>query len=197
MTIAETPDFVMIRQRSINLYRESIMHNNSVRLFFALWPDQATRVAIAETAGQSGLDPRRLLPNQRLHLTLIFLGNVTVARTQVLIEKTAQITVPRFSLCLDRSGWWEGSQILWLGPASVPEELRRLYRQIHQLAVELAIPVPERPYQPHITLARKVNAGMAFQFEPVHWNVRDFCLVVSNTLPDGAEYQIIQRWPLT
>jgi len=197
MTIAEISGFVMIRQRSINLYRESIMHNNSVRLFFALWPDSATRVAIAETAGQSGLDLRRLVPDQKLHLTLVFLGNVTLARTQVLIEKTAQITLPRFSLCLDRSGWWEGSQVLWLAPASVPEQLRRLHRQIHQLAVELTIPVPERPYQPHITLARKVNAGKAFQFEPVRWNPRDFCLVESNTLEDGAEYRIIQRWPLT
>jgi len=167
------------------------------RLFFALWPDSETRTALTNVSRQSGLDSQRLIPGHNLHITIEFLGQVDEGRTKVLIEAASQITVPCFSLLIDSSGWWETARVAWLAPVGLPEELLELYRQLHQLAVESDIPVQERPYRPHITLARKVNALDALEFGPVHWNVRDFCLVESNTLPEGAEYRIIRRWPLT
>ena len=43
----------------------------NLRLFYALWPDQATRAALMRL--QSGLAGRRIAPGN-LHLTLAFLG---------------------------------------------------------------------------------------------------------------------------
>lgn len=167
------------------------------RLFFALWPDPATRTALASASRQIGLDRKRLIPDRNLHLTIEFLGQVDESRIKTLIETASQVTIPCFSLLIDSSGWWKPARVAWLAPGSVPGELLELYRQLHLRAIELGLTVQERPYRPHITLARKVNALDALKFEHVVWNVQDFCLVESNTLPEGVEYQVIQYWPLT
>jgi 2'-5' RNA ligase len=62
---------------------------------------------------------------------------------------------------------------------------------------ECGLAPESRPYQPHITLARKANRGLPVtDIEPIHWSVGDFCLAESVTDPQGARYRILRRWPL-
>jgi len=54
-----------------------------------------------------------------------------------------------------------------------------------------------RPYQPHLTLARKVTARLDLAApESVLWTPVDFVLVSSETRSSGPVYQVLQRWPL-
>jgi len=167
------------------------------RLFFALWPDPGTREKLALVGKNSGLIPEHVVPAQNLHITIAFLGNIAATRVEPLINAMSAISVRRFLLEINRSGWWVRPQIVWLGPEVVPEQLTQLWADIHKLVRERQIPVEARPYRPHITLARKIRADIPLEYAPIHWNVRDFCLVESVTRAEGAEYKIIQHWALT
>ncbi|MEX2354034.1 MAG: RNA 2',3'-cyclic phosphodiesterase [Gammaproteobacteria bacterium] len=167
------------------------------RLFFALWPDTSTSLKLAEVGRESDLDGRRLLPARKLHITIEFPGMVDPACCQELITAAGKVVARRFSLLINTSGWWKRARIAWLAPNPVPAGLSELHQAIHALVLAAGVPVQDRPYSPHITLARNINMPVKLEFEPIYWEVSDFCLVESNTRPQGAEYQIIRRWPLT
>lgn len=166
------------------------------RLFFALWPDETTRRAIA---GLSGSLPSRVrrVPAANLHITLVFLGNVSGKQQEELVAGAGRIECPAFSLLLDRIDWWRKPRIIHAAPTDVPETLLQLVGSLRQLAVDAGISIDQRPYRPHVTLARKVRyAGNLPAPAPVRWPVDDFCLVRSETLPEGARYDVIwHRYP--
>jgi 2'-5' RNA ligase len=54
-----------------------------------------------------------------------------------------------------------------------------------------------RPYRPHIALLRKARGLPGGVLEdPIPWEVREFVLVTSLSVPDGPRYKVLQRWPL-
>ena len=167
------------------------------RMFFALWPDAGTRDRLARVGRRAGIDEDRLVPHRNLHITLAFLGNVGATAQEALQEGAGDVSAGRFTLDITRSGWWRRSGPAWVGPARVPRELKRLHSELSSLAYACGLAVDSRPYRPHVTLARKLKAMPRVEFEPIRWEVREFCLVESRTLPEGPEYRIIRRWPLT
>ena len=64
------------------------------RLFFALWPDPALQAAIAETgeriARTRKIEGRTIAP-ERLHLTLLFLGEVAADAEKRLIAAAGRV----------------------------------------------------------------------------------------------------------
>lgn len=168
------------------------------RLFFALWPDEATRAALYRatraTARHSGGKP--VAPGH-LHLTLLFLGNVPDERLEAVATAAGALRVPPFELSLDRYGWFEAAQVLWLGCREPPPELRPLAGELAHLMTEVAGLRPDpRPFHPHVTLARKVrNPPELDAPRSVAWPVRGFALVESVTDPGGATYSVLQEFP--
>jgi 2'-5' RNA ligase len=62
---------------------------------------------------------------------------------------------------------------------------------------QAGIALDPRPYQPHLTLFRKVNQLPRDLPEPdFDWPISDFRLVESLTHPEGVRYQSLQSWPL-
>ena len=58
----------------------------------------------------------------------------------------------------------------------------------------------DRPFTGHLTLARsrsRVPAGWAGQPVDGSFSVVEVCLVRSETLPEGAYYEVLGRWPLS
>lgn len=52
-------------------------------------------------------------------------------------------------------------------------------------------------FRPHVTLARKVyRSARTIELQPVTWSFTDFVLVDSKTLPEGAVYTVLERFPL-
>ena len=96
------------------------MPEASVRLFFALWPSDAVRAALAEWAkvlhGACGGRPTRA---GNLHMTLAFLGETRLARCDELKRVAAGVAVRRVELVVDQPGYWKHNRIAWAG-ASVP-----------------------------------------------------------------------------
>jgi 2'-5' RNA ligase len=182
------------------------------RLFFALWPpaevaDELTRRA-RELVGGHG----RVIQASNVHLTLAFLGAVETAQ-QACYEKAADEAVGQeFELTLDQFGYWRRSGILWAGCTEESPALRALVARLNERLAACGFQPETRPYRVHLTIARHVRrytgasrggkAAMVLRRErvdpmpPLTWRVSDFTLVESRTLPDGARYQVLHRWPL-
>ena len=170
------------------------------RLFFALWPDAEIRRRLAEVVELLPEDSCRRTPVENLHLTLVFLGNVPDSAVPELKAGAdrLRLQIPGFALRLERNGWWKRSGIVWLAPKHAPPPLLSLAGELRRLSKEAGLSIEERDYRPHLTLARKLKRGPGpLRFEPLHWQVRDFCLVESVTHPQGANYQPMQSWPLS
>lgn len=168
-----------------------------VRLFFAVWPDVKTRENLGAVIGKVPACAGRMVSKDKLHITLLFLGRVSPEQARRLTEAAGRIRAGPFSLTIDKPGWWPRPKVLWLGVSVIPPELLALVNDLRRLAADLDLPVDSRPYEPHITYARKAGRPVLnLEFAPIDWDVREFCLVASDTCPDGAEYKILQRWSL-
>ncbi|MGH8580563.1 MAG: RNA 2',3'-cyclic phosphodiesterase [Gammaproteobacteria bacterium] len=165
------------------------------RMFFALWPDEEVRAAIAALA--SALPGVRPIPPQNLHATLVFLGSITGETRHALECAVDGLCSRPFALALDARGWWRRPQVVWVSASRVPPELVQLVADLNSAAAELGLKTDPRPYQPHVTIARKVNRPADVRaFQPIAWQVADLCLVESVTGSGGAVYCVRRRWPL-
>lgn len=168
------------------------------RLFFAVWPDSAVRDALAAVAQQFPAGRGRVLPPENLHITLVFLGEVDDDCRAQLVERAAAVRAERFDLGLDHSGWWRRPQVAWLAPSAVPGPMVQLVNALTCIARDCGLRVEERSYRAHLSIARRVSRPPpALAFQPIHWEINEFCLTESVTEQGGARYRICDRWPLT
>ncbi|UGQ45801.1 RNA 2',3'-cyclic phosphodiesterase [Massilia endophytica] len=152
--------------------------NHSPKLFFALWPDDAVRSALAKLqAPVQG----RLIPPEKLHLTLAFLGHQPAERLPVLRGILESLSVPPLRLEIDCYGYFTKPRIAWAGMSRIPPELNMLYEDLMaKLGEEGFAPATHGAFRPHITLAREAKAAPPRQpFEAVIWEVREAALVES------------------
>lgn len=163
------------------------------RVFFALWPDENTRQALARATRaavrQCGGKPT---PIENLHVTLAFLGPVTpddLANVEALRPPAAA----PFDLVLDRLELWARAHVLWVGPSETPDALLALERELWNRLVDLGFKRERKPYVPHVTLARKAQAARG-TVSPVTWRIDGFALVESKTGPRNSRYSVLKSW---
>lgn len=159
-----------------------------LRLFYALWPDGATRKALAQW--QHGLRGR-LVPAHNLHITLAFLGNQPAELLPVLKGILNRLDGPSMALELDRLGHFSRSRVAWAGMTEVPPELAQLHAALVRELAENGIRHDDRPqFVPHMTLARHVQRPPdAKAVEPVEWHADHVALVLSPM--NGRPYELL------
>jgi 2'-5' RNA ligase len=171
----------------------------SLRLFFALWPDDDARRALAPIAADVAAERGgRATAEANLHVTVAFLGSVGVERVPALGEAGAGAVadVSPFVLTLDRVGG-AGSQIAWLAPSSVPPALLRLHESVVERLAKLEVDVDRRRYRPHVTLARRcTRAPRRHAVQPVSFPVDRLALIASTPRAGGSRYEALAAWPL-
>jgi len=171
------------------------------RLFFALWPDNRVRASLAQTATDLLGKRIKRVPDANLHLTLAFAGAVTAPIRDCLGAAAGNIRCPAFDLCIDHVGHWPRPRISWIGPTHTPPALWSLAGLLKTALVDCGLQTETRPYQPHITLARKLSAANftrrgGMQIAPVDWSIRRFCLVESVSEPRTVSYRVLASWML-
>jgi 2'-5' RNA ligase len=166
------------------------------RVFFALWPDDMVRRALSGCGEalyrQVGGKPTRA---ESVHLTLLFLGDVPVARVQALQAVGAGAAFEPFTLRLNRVGCWKHNQIAWAAPSQVPPALARLVQALEAGADGEGFRFDRRPYAAHVTLVRKARCVPLTRVDPVDWPVSQFVLVRSELHSEGSRYRTIGQWP--
>lgn len=166
------------------------------RLFFALWPEQGVRAHLAAVLSPAALEGRPVR-GDNLHLTLVFLGSVD-QETRGCIERAAsEVACAPFELVFDTSGYFPRPQVVWIAPSQPPAKLGVLVQVLRDALAPCGLPLEQRPYRPHLTLARKVRRRPALpSITPITWPVDGFSLVESRSHPGGVHYVPLRSWEL-
>lgn len=175
------------------------------RLFFALWPEDTTRAALAESA--AGLRRRlhpvgRWIGAHRYHLTLHFLGDYPVFPEAIAARAAAAaacVQAAPFTLRLDQAASFRNRSIpWWIGPGETPPALKALWRALREQMVAHAVPYDAKlGLKPHVTVLRDAGQPLAVTpLPPVDWAVDRFVLVHSHLGAQSA-YRLLGAWPLT
>jgi 2'-5' RNA ligase len=136
-----------------------------MRLFLAIDLDEAARQAVAaeqrrvaraiQGADRSAL---RWVAPERLHFTLVFLGDVTDAQMPPFVAVVNdRLDARPFVARLTGLGVFPrrgAPKVLWIGVGEGAQEIADLQRRATGLTMRAGIPVEAQPFRPHLTLAR-------------------------------------------
>ena len=169
----------------------SPQHASTVRLFYALWPDEGTRSKLL--ALQNGINGRKV-DADNLHLTLAFLGNQH-RDWLTLLEDVMQSLMPEaFTMQIDAYGYFSKPRIAWAGPTSPPDALMRLQRSLWQGLLDCGLRLkPVVGFRPHVTLARDAEHVDGQLAQAIRWEVGTMALVASVATPGSVHYQLLAR----
>ena len=191
-----------------------------MRLFVAAEPSETVRHASADAGrrlraalGAKGIDHGiRWVPEENLHLTVWFLGEVSDQRATALLDVLrAPLEVPAFTLHAAGLGAFPPSgspRVFWMGVTRGQEELSLLHDAVGARLSPWGFAAEGRSYSAHFTLARvkeplKPAARLAIrqllrETDADAGSCRIDALTVfrSRTLPKGSVYESLLRVPL-
>ena len=171
-----------------------VVTNTFVRLFFALLPPAGVIGEIARH--RAACSARRPVADERLHVTLLLLGEWLAAPPWLLRRVGEAMTTAPLTACrlvFDRIVVGTGSALL---TASEPlRGVERLRRQLGHEAIGLGF-APNAAWRsrPHVTLGYDGVPAPARAIEPISWQAGALALVESRV--GLTEHRMLARWPL-
>jgi 2'-5' RNA ligase len=128
---------------------------SSKRLFVGLeLPSSCKTALLALDPHLSGL---RWLPDEQLHLTLSFLGDVEATAEDRLRKALREVRVPPFFLPLRGVGVFNSRgrpSVAWAGVGKGHPHLFALNRRIQDAALDAGLEANLKPFHPHVTIGR-------------------------------------------
>jgi RNA 2',3'-cyclic 3'-phosphodiesterase len=174
------------------------------RLFLALFPQAHDAACIAESIDalrqHHGLDGQRL-HTDRLHITLLSLGDYAGAVPQALIDAAmaaaATVVHPPMDVVFDRALSFAGRKagknafVLCGRDTAAVNQLGKTLG----LALKLAGLRARPSGKPHMTMLYDERVIEEHAIEPVRWTASEFVLVLSHL--GKTHHEWLARWPLT
>lgn len=166
----------------------------------------AVAAALRERVEQDAPDARvTWIPEERLHLTLRFIGEVDDSLGERVIGALrAPLDVPPFTIGFGALGAFPPKgppRVIWIGVARGRDAVVRAESAISERLGDLGIPKEDRPYSPHVTLARvrqpaglrapTLFAGLSPSLGKR--SVDAITLFQSRLSPKGPTYTVLQR----
>lgn len=155
--------------------------------------------------------PVRWIPDQNLHITLAFIGEVGDDGAAALIDRlSGPWPAAPFPVDVAGAGAFPPSgpmRILWLGIRSGADGLLEMYGELTARLAALGFETEKRPYHPHITIGRAKGASSPASRKAravlgtagIHAGssrVQSLTLFQSRLSPAGARYEPLLRVPL-
>lgn len=190
-----------------------------MRIFIGLDIDDPIRERIARfMEGVHGFaaDARWVKP-ESVHVTLKFIGEKPPAEVEEIRKRLKQLQATTVEISFRGYGFFPNSKsprLFWVG-LEAGDELRRLAAEIDQSMSALRIPKDDRPFSPHLTLARasgrrqqkrnrddsdfkRLQEKLALLPQPEFGSMtaREFCLYESKLGPGGSKYTKLEQFPL-
>lgn len=152
-----------------------------------------------ELADEAG-DAVRWTPEDQIHLTLKFLGHVTVAEIEAL--KGGLVEIPqRLQLRAQGMGGFpsrRNPRVIWVGLTGDLDRLIALQAAIDKLCARKE----EREFHPHLTIGRvrehqRLNANLDrwHDHDFGQWEAHELLLMQSQLSPKGATHSVLARFP--
>ena len=175
------------------------------RVFVALELPEIIRDALTQL--QSGVDGARWRPEESLHLTLQFIGDVDRHLLRDVSDALNSLRAPSFSLTLSGCGFFGDKQprSLWAG-VEASSSLVGLQEKIETALRRAGAPIETRKFRPHVTLAyvKGVTSDQAAQYCTMHglfscgpFPVAEFHLFESFLGGETPYYEILESYSLS
>jgi 2'-5' RNA ligase len=179
-----------------------------MRLFIAI-PLASEVVGALERLSQSlrsSNEGLRWSSSETWHITLQFLGETSVERYGCLAERLGTIRAPAVPVWLHGTGFFDRAGVFFAG-VNVSPELRQLAKLIIAATSQCGVAAEERPYHPHVTLARAKGDGKGGALRKLRgvakgevefpaFTAREFLLYESFLNAQGARHEVRERFPL-
>lgn len=177
-----------------------------MRLFFAIELPAEVRAALARLRGDD--DDYRWADPSAMHVTLAFLGEqpeAAVARLEQIGASAASASAVA-ALRLGEAGSFgprNAPRVLWLGLSGDVAALAALHAHLSDGLRRDGFPVEERPFRPHITLARRRETARSRPpwpppRVPGHaFTIHELILFQSKLSPKGASYIPLGKYTLS
>ena len=155
-------------------------------------------------------NPRHIkwIPLDNIHLTLSFLGDISINDIPDIVQVVEQnITTAQFQLTISETGVFPSSKspkVLWLGIDKGIDALKLLHEQVGRSVSEFKDNYENNTFVPHISIARirrshrKIDVLPLLNsvYSPIDLEVNSISMYESKLLPEGAQYTIINTFPL-
>lgn len=183
------------------------LHNlNNTRAFIAV--DVSNKDAIKslqqELLGDPGLTPQQTKPvkNENFHITLFFLGNISLEIVEKIKAKIAQVKFDPINITFTGVGAFPNptsARVIWVGVGDGAQELVCLAENVVQKLAEIGFK-PDRPFSPHLTVLRAKAGRLKMPVETLkkYTNksiasdiIDELHLKRSETTPSGVSYKDI------
>jgi 2'-5' RNA ligase len=115
--------------------------------------DIANSIRSFRDAHSKNFDGLQWISTSNLHITLRFLGPLTMQSANLIAEGLANISSSPISITLDDGGVFEDVGVLFVSILPVPE-LMALQASVDRVALMNGVPPAQYPYTPHISIAR-------------------------------------------
>lgn len=174
----------------------------SVRLFFALWPQEAVRKQLARLARRiADQCAGRCVRPENLHLTLAFIGEVDSSVVPILRQAGSVIHRTSFDLLLDKLHCWGKGSIIAAGVSQPCGELTVLVQDLRNQLSAAGVRYDTVKFVPHVTLVRNAKREPEQKhfpetIPPIDWVADRWSLVQSRPTPYGSAYQSLADWAL-
>jgi len=165
------------------------------KLFFALKPSRVIGDQIITQRNKLPVQGR-LVADANIHLTVLYLGKLSINQQQNIMDCAAKLQQVKFDLQLDCIGNFSHNKITWMGMQDIPQELIDLNQNLIDCGANLNIALEKRRFKPHITLARKSHMNNGQSFYPIPWSVDHFVLLESKQHQGGVYYQVVKEFEL-
>ena len=176
-----------------------------IRTFWAIdLPRETKNVLSALQAGlRTKMPAASWPPPENFHLTLAFLGNIQEASLHEVLEAGRRVALAHSPFTLSSSGLGafpdpKRARILWLG-LEANASVANLARDLQGAMGQLGLVLDEKPFIPHLTLARFRHPA-AIHLEPsklaVSVDVKELVLFESRVGPKGSIYTALGSFPL-
>lgn len=159
------------------------------RLFYALWPDDVTRSALARLQFELHGNKTRY---RNFHITLAFLGDQPSTMLPDLQDILAHLEGVEMRLQLDKIGYFARQRIAWAGMSNEPPGLSQLQTHLTAQLSEHHVQFESRAvFRPHITLVRDADDPGRLEFPPIVWHAKQVTLMQSLMQEDGLQYEVL------
>jgi 2'-5' RNA ligase len=178
-----------------------------MRLFIAIPLGSVACDELARVSAQlrSGKDGFRWTSPESWHITLQFLGNTSAEQLGRLCVSLRDVRSPAFPIQLGTLGFFDRAGVFFVD-VNLSSDLRAHRQRVIEATTQCGFPPEQRPYHPHITLARikkksasqsrhALDAAIQSATHFSRFVVGEFRLYES-FVGEAAHYEVRQCFPL-